>query len=343
LRGFLCGKQPLDIFKNIRIFIYSNNSPHFVGALNIMSADEYVIPYIIGISVVAKKIGNFLKGQLPVIIFSGLIVAAMIYVSARSHHAVTTSQITTNNRGTMLTVPQSIQYQSLPIEQTIEKECYKNGNIPTKVIYNMIDFAKVIKAKNPSSDVGLGITLIKLATAREVMNNLTMTEAQLKTDTLMNVTASIRYLGQMVTRFNGDLKYGILAYYKGPGSLEKDIRNGTVSYALADKMLTERIATPAKKVFTYVAKVAKKPDVITNIPEVAAFDEIQKPILEPDPEPANIDIPSMTPMTPVFVMPNQDSVSINHKLDTIILNSSNVKLDTIARDVDSITTSIIQY
>lgn len=301
---------------------------------------SYVLPYLIGLSMGLRKLGKFLAGQWPVLVFSFGIIIAMIYVSSRQHTAITTSQIATSERGTMLTVPQSIKYQSLPIEQTIEKECYKNGQIPTKVVYNMIDFAKEIRVNSRAADIGLGLTLIKLATAREVMQNPAMTAEQLKTDTLMNVTASIRYLSRMISQFNGDLKYGILAYYKGPGTLQKDIRNNTVSYRLADRMLADRVAT-VKKLSTYVAKTAKKPSVLAKVPPVMHYDEIQMP--EPElPAPPEV-MTAMTPLTPAFLILNADSISINSKLDTITLNPIKVKVDSIRRDVDSITTSTIVY
>jgi len=300
------------------------------------------LPYIIGFTLGLRKLGKFLLGQWPVLVFSGMLILAMLYVSLRSHQVATVSQITTSTKGTMLAVPQSIKYQSLPIEQTIEKECYKNGQIPTKVIYNMIDFAGTIRTKYPATEVGLGLTLIKLATAREAMHNRAMTASQLEKDTLMNVTASIRYLSQMVSLFDGDLRYGILAYYQGPGTLHKEIKNNTVSYALADRMLTERVLI-AKKASTYVAKTAKKPAVIVPIQthKFEAFDEIQKP--EPTPPEPDMTIMAMVPLTPTFMSPKDDSISVNHRLDTITLTPVKVEVDTISKDVNDITNSAIAY
>jgi soluble lytic murein transglycosylase-like protein len=73
-----------------------------------------------------------------------------------------------------------------------------------------------------SSQGALGLTQLMPGTARALDRSL-RTEAQIL-DPDTNLRLGFRYLRQMIERYDGDVRLGLLAYNRGPGSVDRALR-----------------------------------------------------------------------------------------------------------------------
>jgi soluble lytic murein transglycosylase-like protein len=64
------------------------------------------------------------------------------------------------------------------------------------------------------------------ATACDIMDDSTITSERLRTDERLNIEAGLKYLAFLRRTFSGDLKLALLAYNRGPATVQKLLAQG---------------------------------------------------------------------------------------------------------------------
>ncbi len=186
-----------------------------------------------------RRLFKWFFSQWAILIFISTIIAAMWYVSVRQEHV---DSLSTKHASLppaeMLAPPAEV---SNTFEATVEKECSLAG-VPVAAVARIMEIADKYRGK---PNTGIGLTLIKLTTAQEAMHDKSITAAQLEGDTVLNVTASIRYLGQMKHRFDNNIHLAVLAYYRGPTRVQGELDAGiNPSTGIEMKILGSRLTFP---------------------------------------------------------------------------------------------------
>jgi len=123
------------------------------------------------------------------------------------------------------------------------KKIIEDRKDPLREIHQLFDsIIKVESAYNPdvvSHKNAIGLMQIKLPTAREVANNLKLTEEDLKIPEI-NLIIGIKYFFQLLRKYDGDVYIALEAYNRGMGVISEDFNDdGEINYKYSLKVIDQ--------------------------------------------------------------------------------------------------------
>ena len=112
---------------------------------------------------------------------------------------------------------------STDLATTIIESARAEGVDPD-LAFRLVRVESVFKPNARGPGGSLGLTQLMPSTARAVDRSL-RTEAQIL-EPRTNLEVGFRYLRQMIVRYEGNVKLGLLAYNRGEGAVDRALRNG---------------------------------------------------------------------------------------------------------------------
>jgi soluble lytic murein transglycosylase-like protein len=124
------------------------------------------------------------------------------------------------------------------IDEGLAKDIYEiaqQEGIEPKVAYGLVKTESSFKNTAVSGVGARGLTQVMPKTARWMIPG---TKASDLHDQKTNLRLGFRYLNQMIDKYNGDVRLALLAYNRGPGTVDKILkRGGDPNNGYADKVL----------------------------------------------------------------------------------------------------------
>lgn len=108
-------------------------------------------------------------------------------------------------------------------EQIVESAVAEK--VDPELAFRLVRVESVFRANARGPNGALGLTQLMPSTARSIDRSL-RTEAQIM-DPVTNLRTGFRYLREMIERYNGDVRLGVLAYNRGEGAVDRALRSGT--------------------------------------------------------------------------------------------------------------------
>ncbi len=71
-----------------------------------------------------------------------------------------------------------------------------------------------------------GLMQVQVPTAKDILNDSTITPERLMNDHLLNVRAGIKYLAWLLELYDGDLELALISYNRGPTKVGKTLASG---------------------------------------------------------------------------------------------------------------------
>jgi len=71
-----------------------------------------------------------------------------------------------------------------------------------------------------------GLMQVQVPTAKDILNDSTITSERLMSDHLLNVRAGIKYLAWLLELYDGDLELALISYNRGPTRVGKILASG---------------------------------------------------------------------------------------------------------------------
>ncbi len=111
------------------------------------------------------------------------------------------------------------------LNEIVSSRC-RHYHLDEKVIRRMISVESDWRIDAFSSEGACGLMQILPATACDIMDDSTITSERLRTDERLNIEAGLKYLAFLRRTFSGDLKLALLAYNRGPATVQKLLAQG---------------------------------------------------------------------------------------------------------------------
>ena len=96
--------------------------------------------------------------------------------------------------------------------------------VDPELAFRLVRVESVFKPRARGSAGALGLTQLMPSTARMIDRSVN-TEAEIL-DPQTNLRLGFRYLRQMIERYRGDVRLGVLAYNRGEGAVDRALRRG---------------------------------------------------------------------------------------------------------------------
>lgn len=124
------------------------------------------------------------------------------------------------------------------IEEDLARDIYdiaQKEGIDPKVAFGLVKTESSFKNKAISHVGARGLTQVMPRTAKWMVPG---TKAEDLYNQKTNLTLGFRYLNQMIDKYKGDVRLALLAYNRGPGTVDKILkRGGDPNNGYADKVL----------------------------------------------------------------------------------------------------------
>jgi soluble lytic murein transglycosylase-like protein len=124
------------------------------------------------------------------------------------------------------------------IDEGLAKEIYdiaQQEGIEPKLAYGLVKTESSFRTRAQSHVGARGLTQVMPRTARWLVPG---TKTDDLYDTRTNLKLGFRYLNQMIGKYRGDVRLALLAYNRGPGTVDKILkRGGDPNNGYADKVL----------------------------------------------------------------------------------------------------------
>jgi soluble lytic murein transglycosylase-like protein len=124
------------------------------------------------------------------------------------------------------------------INEELARDIYmiaQEEGIDPKVAYGLVKTESSFRNTARSHVGALGLTQVMPRTARWLMPGTTTSDLH---DQKTNLRLGFRYLNQMIDKYKGDVRLALLAYNRGPGTVDKILkRGGDPNNGYADKVL----------------------------------------------------------------------------------------------------------
>lgn len=124
------------------------------------------------------------------------------------------------------------------ISEALARDIYQiaqEEGIDPKVAYGLVKTESSFKTSAISNVGAIGLTQVMPRTARWLLPG---TRASDLHDQKTNLRLGFRYLNQMINKYKGDVRLALLAYNRGPGTVDKILRRGgDPNNGYADKVL----------------------------------------------------------------------------------------------------------
>ncbi len=96
--------------------------------------------------------------------------------------------------------------------------------VDPELAFRLVRVESVFRSNARGPNGALGLTQLMPSTARSIDRSL-RTEAQIL-DPVTNLRTGFRYLREMIERYNGDVRLGVLAYNRGEGTVDRALQSG---------------------------------------------------------------------------------------------------------------------
>ncbi len=124
------------------------------------------------------------------------------------------------------------------ISESLARDIYQiaqEEGIEPKVAYGLVKTESSFKPSAISHVGAIGLTQVMPRTARWLLPGTKTSDLH---DQKTNLRLGFRYLNQMIDKYKGDVRLALLAYNRGPGTVDKILRRGgDPNNGYADKVL----------------------------------------------------------------------------------------------------------
>ena len=118
------------------------------------------------------------------------------------------------------------EYQEYGLDRALAEEIYDSATeneIDPEVAFGLVRAESSFKNTSTSPVGAVGLTQLMPKTAAWLQPGVT--KSQLR-DPATNLRIGFKYLRQLIDKYEGDTKLALLAYNRGPGTVDRELRNG---------------------------------------------------------------------------------------------------------------------
>ena len=148
------------------------------------------------------------------------------------------ARIATEHAASSMTAAVAEAMSKYNIGEELARDIYQiaqEEGIEPKVAYGLVKTESSFKNTAVSHVGALGLTQVMPRTARWLMPGTKKSDLY---DQKTNLRLGFRYLNQMIDKYKGDVKLALLAYNRGPGTVDRILRRGgNPDNGYADKVL----------------------------------------------------------------------------------------------------------